>query len=291
MKQMKKVKRVLPVLLVAALALGMLAGCDSGNGGTNSGSSEGGSDKTYVIATDTTFAPFEFTNEQNEFVGIDVDILAAVAEDQGFEYDLQPLGFEAACTAVSTGQADGVIAGMSITEDRMKDYDFSESYYESTVCASVAQDSDITDLEGLRGQSVAVKTGTQSAAWAESIKDEYGLTLNYYDDSAMMYQEVKTGNSVACFEDYPVMAYGVSQNNGMRIIAEESEEYATPYGFAVRKGENAELIEMFNAGLANIKANGTFDEIIAKYLGSSDAAGDAADADAAGSAEGTNAAA
>lgn len=271
---MKKVKRVLSVMLVLAMALTVFAGCSSDNGSGNSASADnsGSSDKKYVIATDTTFPPFEFTDEQNEFVGIDVDILAAVAADQNFEYDLQPLGFEAACTAVSTGQADGVIAGMSITDDRLKLYDFSDSYYQSTVCAAVLESSDITSLDGLKGKNVAVKNGTQSARWAESIKDEYNLTLTYFEDSALMYQDVNTGNSVACFEDYPVMAYGVSQGNGMKIIAEESEEFATPYAFGVQKGKNAELIEMFNKGLANIKENGEFDKIVEKYLGAADQA-------------------
>ena len=80
-----------------------------------------------------------------------------------------------------------------------------------------------------------------------------------------MYQDVITGNTVACFEDQPVMAYGISQGNGLKIIAEEKDNFSTPYGFAVLKGKNAELLEMFNAGLADIKANGTYDEIIAKY--------------------------
>ena len=80
-----------------------------------------------------------------------------------------------------------------------------------------------------------------------------------------MYQAVTTGNTVACFEDQPVMAYGITQGNGLKIVTEEKENFSTPYGFAVLKGENTELLEMFNNGLANIKANGTYDEIVAKY--------------------------
>ena len=81
-----------------------------------------------------------------------------------------------------------------------------------------------------------------------------------------MYQDVKTGNTVACFEDQPVMAYGVSQGNGLEIVAEEKDNFSTPYGFAVLKGQNADLLKMFNEGLKNIKANGTYDEIVAKLL-------------------------
>ena len=265
---MKNMKKVLSVMLVLVMALATLAGC---GGSDNSNGSAASADKTsgdkYIIATDTTFAPFEFTNEQNEFVGIDLDILAAIAEDQGFEYELQPLGFDAAVAALESGQADGVIAGMSITEERQEKYDFSEAYYDSTVCAAVKADNPATTLDDIKGSDVAVKNGTQSAAWAESIKDEYQLSLTYYDDSAIMYQAVNSGNAVACFEDYPVMSYGVSQNNGLKLLVEEKDEFATPYGFAVLKGENAELLEMFNAGLKNIKENGKYDEIVAKYIG------------------------
>ena len=80
-----------------------------------------------------------------------------------------------------------------------------------------------------------------------------------------MYQDVLTGNTAACFEDQPVMAYNISQGNGMEIIADQKEDYSTPYGFAVLKDQNTELLEMFNTGLQNIIDNGTYDEIVAKY--------------------------
>ena len=252
-------KKFLSLALAAVMTVS-LAAC--GGGTSKEGSKEG---KKYIIATDTTFAPFEFTNEKNEFVGIDVDILAAVAEDQGFDYDLQSLGFDAAVAALESGQSDGVIAGMSITDERKEKYDFSEAYYDSFVCMAVAADSDIAGYEDLKGKTVAAKTGTQGADCAESLKEQYGYDIQYYDDSSLMYQAVTTGNTVACFEDQPVMAYGITQGNGLKIVTEEKENFSTPYGFAVLKGENTELLEMFNTGLANIKANGTYDEIVAKY--------------------------
>lgn len=257
-------KKFLSIALAAVMMLS-LAGC-GGSSDTAESSSEGGSsDKTYIIATDTTFAPFEFTNEDGDFVGIDVDILAAIAEDQGFKYDLQSLGFDAAVAALESGQADATIAGMSITDERKEKYDFSEAYYDSYVCMAVKEGSDIKGYDDLKGQKIAAKTGTQGADCAESLKSEYGFKITYFDDSATMYQDVLTGNTVACFEDQPVMAYGVSQGNGLTIVTEEKENFSTPYGFAVLKGNNAELLEMFNTGLANIKENGTYDEIVAKY--------------------------
>lgn len=194
-----------------------------------------------------------------------MDILAAIAEDQGFKYELNSLGFDAAVASLESGQSDAVIAGMSITPEREKKYDFSDAYFDSYVAIAAAADSDIKGLDDLKGQTVAAKTGTQGADCAESLKDQYGFDIQYFDESSLMYQDVITGNTVACFEDQPVMAYGISQGNGLKIIAEEKDNFSTPYGFAVLKGKNAELLEMFNAGLADIKANGTYDEIIAKY--------------------------
>lgn len=227
--------------------------------------------QTYSIATDTAFAPFEFANASGTYEGIDIDLLDAIAADQGFAYDLNPLGFDAALQAVQANQADGVIAGMSITDERKEVFDFSDSYYDSTVCCAATADGDIASLEDLRGLTVAVKKGTQSEAWAESIADEYGFTTIEFDTSDIMYQDVAAGNSAACFEDTPVMGYAISTGNvDLKIIEEvdATSEFATPYGFAVNKGMNSELLSMFNAGLANIKADGTYDAIVAKYVAS-----------------------
>ena len=224
----------------------------------------GGDGKTYIIATDTVFAPFEFNDASNNFVGIDVDLLAAIAEDQGFTYELQPLGVDAALLAVESGQADGVIAGMSITDERKEKFDFSDSYYDAGVTMAVAKGSEVASFEDLSGKTVAVKTGTNGSAFAKSIAEEYGFEIVEFSDSPTMYQDVITGNTVACFEDYPVMAYNIQQGAGMEMPGDVNESQ-TPYGFAVKKGQNAELLSMFQAGLANIKENGKYDEIISTY--------------------------
>jgi len=218
-----------------------------------------------VIATDTTFAPFEFQNAQGQYVGIDIELLAAIAENQGFTYDLRPLGFSAAVAALESGQADGVIAGMSITEERKLKYDFSAPYYDSGVVMAIrANDETIKGYADLRGKRVAVKTGTEGATFAESIVGEYGFTLVFFDESPFMYEEVKAGNSVACFEDFPVMGYGISQGNGLKMVT--AMERGSSYGFAVLKGKNQELLRMFNEGLANLKENGTYQAILDKYI-------------------------
>ncbi|MCD7717068.1 MAG: transporter substrate-binding domain-containing protein [Lachnospiraceae bacterium] len=229
--------------------------------------------KVWVIATDTVFKPFEYTNDDGEFVGIDVDILAAIAEDQGFEYELNSLGWDSAIAACQAGQADGMIAGASITDERKESgWTFSDGYYNATQSMTVAADSEITGFEDLAGLTVGVKTGTQGASYAESLQEEYGFEITYYEDSPTMYQAVLGGQVVACFEDTPIMAASIQDGELAMTILYDTENEGSPYGFAIFSEDSQELLDMFNAGLANIVENGTYAEIIATYLGEDAAA-------------------
>ena len=224
--------------------------------------------KKWVIATDTAFKPFEYTDDSGEFVGIDVDILAAIAKDQGFEYELQSLGWDASIAACQAGQADGMIAGASITDERKESgWIFSDGYYDANQCMAVAESSDITGFADLSGKSVAVKTGTMSAAYAESLKDEYGFTITYFEDSPTMYQAVVGGQVAGVFDDTPIMAANIKDSALPMKLVDGTGNDPAQYGFAIFNADNQELVDMFNAGLANIKANGKYDEIVAKYLG------------------------
>ena len=224
--------------------------------------------KKWIIASDTVFKPFEYTDASGNFVGIDVDILAAVAADQGFDYELKSLGWDAAIAACQAGQADGMIAGASITEERKASgWIFSDGYYNATQSMTVAADSDITGFDGLKGKDVAVKTGTQGAAYAESLKDQYGFNIVYFEDSPTMYQAVLGGQCVACFEDTPIMQASIKDNGMALKCLEDTANAGGEYGFAIFNADNQELVDMFNAGLSNIKKSGKYDEILAKYLG------------------------
>ena len=150
-------KKAMAFLLCTVMTAGMLAGCGSKTAettastetaasteGSGSEAAEKTSDKKWVVATDTVFKPFEYTNDQNEFVGIDVDLLAAIAEDQGFEYELQSLGWDAGVAAVQAGQADALIAGATIKQERIDSgWIFSDGYYNAPQTFVVSEDSDI----------------------------------------------------------------------------------------------------------------------------------------------------
>ena len=134
---------------------------------------------------------------------------------------------------------------------------------------AVAENSDIAGFDDLNGKKVAVKTASMSADYAESIKDQYGFEITYFEDSPTMYQDVIQGNSVACVEDKPIIQdWIVSKGLALKTV-DAMESDPAPYGFAIMNEANQPLLDMFNAGLADIKANGTYDEILAKYLGES----------------------
>ena len=252
-------KKLFKGLLIGVTAL-MFVAC----GETKKENSAEPTEKVYKIATDTTFAPFEFENDKGELVGIDMDLLKAIAENQGFKYEIQSVGFSAALTSLESGESDGVIAGMSITDARKEKYDFSQAYFDSGVAMGVKTDSGIKSYEDLRGKKVSAKIGTSGCKFAESIADKYGFAVVQFEDSASMYQDVLFGNTEACFEDYPVLGYEISR--GLGLTMPMSVEDPTAYGFAVMKGENKELLEMFNKGLANLKASGEYDKILSTYI-------------------------
>ena len=286
-------KKKIALLLCAVMTAAMLAGCGGGSETSEAkedtaaaeettaadddaeqaddadaeDNAETASDKKWVVATDTVFKPFEYTNEDNEFVGIDVDILAAIAEDQGFEYELQSLGWDSGVAAVQAGQADALIAGATIKQERIDSgWIFSDGYYDATQTFVIPEDSDITSFEDLEGKTVAVKNATAGADFANSLKDEYGFDVTVFEDSPTMYQDVLLGNSAACVEDTPIMASSIKEGDLALKIPEGMESEGAPYGFAIMDENNQELLDLFNAGLKNIKENGKYDEIIDKYL-------------------------
>ena len=218
----------------------------------------------YVIASDSSFAPFVFQNSSNQYTGIDMDLIKAIAEDQGFEIEITNPGFDAAINAVQSGQADGMIAGMSVTDARKETFDFSDSYYTANTILGVKESSTISSYEDLKGKTVGVKNGTASQTFLTENQSKYGYKIKTFADGSSMYDSLNTGAVDAVMDDEPVLKYSISQGQKLKTPIE-----GTPIGetaFAVKKGSNPELIEMFNNGLANLKASGEFQKILDKYL-------------------------
>lgn len=223
---------------------------------------------SYTIVADSSFAPFEYQDESGKYVGIDMELIKAIAAQQGFTITIQNPGFDAALNAVQAGQADAVIAGMSITDARKEIFDFSDAYYSSNILLAVKNGSDIASYEDLKGKTVGAKNGTASYTFLESNKDKYGYTLKAFDEASGMYDSLNSGSIDALMDDEAVLLYAIQQGRDFAtpIPGEKSGEY----GFAVKKGANPELIEMFNNGLAALVESGKYDEILNKYFNSTE---------------------
>lgn len=250
------------IMLFSVLLLTVfLAACGSSN--------DGGKDaenKVYKVGVDTTYPPFEF-EEKGEYKGIDIELINAIAEDQGFEIELSPMDFGGIIPAMQTGELDVAIAGMSITDERKKVVDFSTPYFEAGLTLVVQEgNKDIQKLEDLKGKTVAVKKGTTGAKFAQENADKVGYKVVQFNDSPSMFQEVSNGNADVLIEDYPVIAYAIAQKDlGLKVVGERLN--GDQYGIAVLKGENQDLLEKINAGLEKLKENGKYDEILKTYLG------------------------
>ncbi|NLO85880.1 MAG: transporter substrate-binding domain-containing protein [Clostridiales bacterium] len=253
-------KKLMSMILVALLVLAM------GSAAMAEEAWAGAVGKTYVVGTDTTFAPFEYENDEGVFTGIDIKIFDAVAAEMGFTIDWQILGFSASVTALEAGQVEAVMAGMSITEERMAKYDFADSYYGSATGVAVAKDSTAASLDDLKGKTVVAKTGTTGSQYAEEIAPAYELEVLYVESSSDMYTYIASGMADACFEDYPVVQYEIARGNVACKVINVSEA-SSPYGVATMKGTQPELVAAFNEGLKRLQENGTYDAILAEFFG------------------------
>ena len=222
--------------------------------------------KTYKISSDSSFAPFVFQNDQSKYTGIDMELIKAIAKDQGFTLEISNPGFDAAVSDVQNGNADGMIAGMTVTDARKATFDFSDPYYTTNSILAVQESSKISSYEDLKGKTVGVKNGTASQTFLEENKTKYGYKIKTFSDGASMYDSLNSGSVAAIMDDEPVIKYAIKQGRKFKTPIK-----GTPSGqiaFAVQKDSNPELIEMFNNGLANLKESGEYQKILDKYLSS-----------------------
>lgn len=249
-------------LLVPTL---LLAACNSGEETEKKSTSTDSDKEVYTVGIDVTYPPFEFEKD-GKYVGIDVELIEAIGEDQGFEVELKAMDFKGIIPALQAGQLDVAMGGMSITEERKNVVDFTEPYFDAGVSLIVSEaNTDIQSVEDLKGKRVAVKKGTVGANYATSIAQEIGFEMVQFDDSPSMFLEVQNGNSVALFEDYPVISYAIAQQDlPLKIVGDRLND--DQYGIGVLKGKNQEILEKINAGLENLKESGEYQEILDNYL-------------------------
>ncbi len=226
--------------------------------------------KKLVVASETTYPPFEMVDDKNgQYIGFDMDLIRAIAESQGYEVEIKSLGFDALIPAVQAGTVDCAISAMSITPERQASVDFSDPYFTGGLVVAVrAENTDIKGKADLKGKTIACEVGTIGLAAAEAIKAEDPSTkVKVFDGVGDAFLEMEKGSADAVINDQPVTAYYIQTTGSGKVkMVGEVFEANDQYGIVVKKG-NTEKLNLINAGLKKIKENGKYDEIKAKYFG------------------------
>lgn len=214
-----------------------------------------------VMATNAEFPPYEY-HEGDAVVGIDADIAKAIADELGMELEIEDIAFDSIIPEITSGKADMGLAGMTVTEDRKMNVDFSDTYAKASQKIIVTEDSKIATPDDLKGVVVGVQLGTTGDIYVSDLEAD-GTTVERYNKGFEAVQALSQGKIDAVVIDGEPAKTFVSQTEGLKILEESftDEEYA----IAVKKG-NTELLEKINGALKTLKENGTLDEIVAKYI-------------------------
>ena len=221
----------------------------------------GESAETLTMGTNAAFPPYEMVDENNQIIGIDAEIAAAVAEKLGMKLEIKDMAFDSLITAVSTGNVDVVLAGMTVTPERMEAVNFSDSYATGIQVVIVPEESVIASIDDLAGKKIGVQSGTTGDIYCA---DEFGEdAVARYDNGALAIAALKNGQVDCVVIDNEPAKNFVAANEGLKIL--ETEYAVEDYAAAIAK-ENTELLEKFNTALAELKAEGKIDEIVGKYI-------------------------
>lgn len=240
-------KKLVAMMMVAVLGLAVV-GCG-----------KKADDTKITMGTNAEFEPFEYMSG-NEVVGFDVEISKLIAEAVGKELVVENMGFDALIPALENKKIDFVAAGMTVTEERAKQVDFTDAYYNSTQVIIVAEDgSAVASAEDLKGKTIGVQIGTTGEALAKDIE---GTNIESYQAGYAAVMSLQNGKLDAVILDQEPASKLVETTEGVKILDEalSKEEYA----IALPKG-NEELLKQINETLKKIKEDGTYDKLLAEF--------------------------
>ena len=214
-----------------------------------------------TMSTNAAFPPYEMTTDSGEFEGIDIDVAAAIAEKLGLELQVDDMDFDAALLAAQNGKSDMVMAGVTVTDERQKVMDFSDTYAEGIQSVIVPEDSDIASVDDLAGKTIGTQRGTTGYIYCT---DDFGEdSVVAYDNGLTAVQALNNGQVDAVVIDNAPAKEFVAANTGLKILdtAYAQEDYA----IGVAKGNTA-LLDAINGALEELQADGTLQSIVDKYI-------------------------
>ena len=214
-----------------------------------------------TMSTNAAFPPYESTDDNGNFVGIDIDVAAAIAEKLGLELQVDDMDFDAALLAAQNGKSDMVMAGVTVTEDRQLVMDFSDSYATGIQSIIVKEDSDIASPDDLADKMIGTQRGTTGYIYcSDDFGDEH---VTPYDNGLTAVQALVNGQVDAVVIDNAPAKEFVEANPGLKILdtAYAEEDYA----IGVAKGNTA-MLDAINGALEELKNDGTLQAIVDKYI-------------------------
>jgi peptide/nickel transport system substrate-binding protein len=221
-----------------------------------------------VIASDASWPPMEFVDQSKNIVGFDMDLIAAIAKDQGFEYEIKNTAWDGIFAGLEGGAYDAILSSVTITDERKKTYDFSDPYFDANqAVVTVIDNTTIKSEADLAGKTLGAQIGTTGAIYVtDNLKE---TTLKEYDTPDLAMLDLMNGNIDGVIVDTPVAANYALQSDQFKGKAKIALEIVTNevYGLTVQKGDPKGLLPIFNAGLANVKASGEYDKIRETWIG------------------------
>ena len=228
--------------------------------------------KVFVVGTDAAYAPFESQNEKGEIVGMTIDMLSAVASKAGVEIKFVNTPWEGIFNSLQQGDRDILASSITITDDRKQTIDFTNPYFDAYQLIAVKANSKVAKFDDLKKLKVGVQTGTTGDEVVTKQQGKNSTNIKRFESTPLALKELEAGGVDAVVADNGVVINYVTNNPGAKFKTVSDKAFAPEqYGFAVKKG-NAELLEKLNKGLADIKADGSYDKIYAKYFGAAPAA-------------------
>ena len=241
---------------VSIMALSIV-GC--GNGGDNNSSASGEDISVITLATNAEFPPYEYYEGQ-EIVGIDVDFINAIGEKLGKEIVIEDMAFDSIIPAIQSGKADIGMAGMTVTEDRLANVDFTETYVHTSQAIIVNTDSDaIKSSADLEGKTIGVQLGTTGDTYAGDVTDK----VERYNKGFEAAMALSQGKIDAVVIDESVAKALAEGTENLAVLDEPFTE--EDYAIAVKKG-NQELVDELNKAINELKEDGTLQSIVDKYI-------------------------
>jgi polar amino acid transport system substrate-binding protein len=223
--------------------------------------------KVLVVGTDAAYAPFESQNEKGDIVGFDIDIVRAVAQKAGLEVKFVNTPWEGIFNALAQGDRDLLVSSITITDERKQTLDFSNPYFDAHQLIAVKQDSKVAKFADLKNLKVGVQTGTTGDEVVSKLLGKTNTNVKRFESAPLAVKELESGGVDAAVIDNGVLVNYVTHNPGSKLrLVNDAEFQPEQYGIAVRKG-NSDLLAKINKGLAEIKADGTYDKIYAAYFG------------------------